>query len=162
MSAESDLNQSREAAREALRKEGIELGQLKPFRKDMKPVEAAFEIKQIPLDSGGSLSEELAKALELVITPQEYVYNMIIRFAPGWGAYSPDVGNIVERNPGNSLTRTPMNAKRAIEIGVDIARTMDDRAADGFSTVDVSCFPYEWRYGKNPGEPIFGEYNFLF
>lgn len=157
MPPELDLNQSREAAKEALKKLGVELRQLEPFR-GVKPVGTALEIKQIPLGKQGSLSEELAKALELVITPPKYVYSMTVRFAPGWGGYAPNTGDIVERNPDNLLAKPVDNAKRAIEIGVDLARTMDDRATEGgFSTVDISCFPFEWRWGKNPGEPIFEE-----
>jgi hypothetical protein len=157
MPKELDLNQSREAAMEALKKLGVELRQLEPFR-GVKPVETALEIKQIMLSREGSLSDELAKALELVITPPKYVYSMTIRFASGWGGYSPNIGDIGERNPDNLLTKPPANARKAIEIGVNIARTMDDRATEGgFSTVDVSCFPFEWQWGKDPGEPIFGE-----
>lgn len=155
MITELDLNQLREAAKGALGKLGIELRILEPFR-GVKPVETAFEIKRISLGKEGSLSEDLAKALELVITPSKYVYNMTIRFAPGWGEYSPNTGSIAEINPDNRLIKTPVNARRAIEIGVEIAKTMDSRAAEGFSTVDVSCFPYEWQWGKNPGETIFG------
>ena len=157
MTIELDLDRSREVAKEALGKAGIELRQMEPFKKDMKPVETAFEINKIPLGNDGHLSEELAKALELVITPPEYVYHMTIRFAPGWGGYGPNTGDIVERNPNNLLTKNPANARRAVEIGVKIARVMDKRAAEGFSTVDVWCFPFEWNWGKNPGEQIFGE-----
>lgn len=153
MTSELDLNQSREAAKEALRKVGLDLEQMEPFS-GVRPVETAFEIKQIPLEFDGSLKRGVDEALELLMTPPQHVYTLTTRFSSGWGGYSPDVNSTVKE--GSSRPRIPTNVKEAIEIGVSLAKKDDYRATEGgFSSVDISCFPFEWKWGKNPGEPIF-------
>lgn len=127
-----------------------------PFR-GLKPVETAFRVDQIPLLPDGSLSHEIADALEMIPTPPKHLYGITVRFING--GYSPDTSQIVEGYPDKKPVK-PVNVKRAIEIAIQRAKENDARASEGFRSVDVQCFPFEWNWGKNQGEYIFKDRNY--